>query len=133
MNFGAYKKQMQQSMVMKPSLYESERVPRQFSDYMNEQNTRFSEICKLYLEGMNLDDVHYMHPEDLINLVPPEHYKHKLLMTIMVRRYIFKDQEEECKNRKLSSREDVYKNDKEIKIECECTACCCSNSDTMKS
>jgi len=83
------------SNVMKPYHQELDRVPRQFSDYMNEQCTRFSEICKIYLEGMTLDDVQYMKPEDFINLVPDEQYRHKLLMTIMVRRYLFRLDESE--------------------------------------
>lgn len=95
------------SGIMKPYQQELDRVPRQFSDYMNEQCTRFSEICKIYLEGMTLDDVQYMKPEDFINLVPDEQYRHKLLMTIMVRRYLFRPIESEtvcCKD----NRGDVY-------------------------
>jgi hypothetical protein len=110
MSYDTNKKQ--QSMVFKPSQYESERVPFQFSNYINEQSTRFGEICKLYLDGMNMDDVRYMRPEDLINLVPSKQYRHKLLMTIMVRRYIFRDtdDEEELNNkiRNPVGRTDVF-------------------------
>lgn len=85
MSFNSYKSR---SAIINPVKHELDRVPRQFSDYMNEKSTRFSEICKLYLEGMTVDDVEFMKPEDLINIVPPEQYKHKLLMSIMVRRYL---------------------------------------------
>jgi len=87
MNYRAYK---QDSMVMKPHHHELDRVPRQVSDFMNEQCNRFSEICKIYLEGMTIDDLCFMRPEDFINLVPDDQYRHKLLMTIMVRRYLFR-------------------------------------------
>ena len=75
--------------IIHPNRCEIERVPRQFCDFMAEQCTRFDEICCIYLEGMTLDDVQFMRPKDFINLVPDVQYRHKLLMTIMVRRYIF--------------------------------------------
>ena len=61
----------------------------QFSDFINMQNNRFTDICKIYLDGLNVDDIKYLKPEDFINLVPKNYHKHKLLMTIMVRRYIY--------------------------------------------
>ncbi len=85
------------SMVFKPYQQELDKPPRQFSDYMTEENNRFCEICKLYLDGMSLDDIKYLKPEDFINLVPPDHFKHRLLMTIMVRRYLFRhDAHDHC-------------------------------------
>jgi len=95
MSFNAYKQRAARSMVLRPIHHELDRVPRQFSDYMNEHDkcNRFSEICRMYLEGMTLDDIQYMKPDDLINLVPHEHYRHKLLMTILVRRYLYRPDE----------------------------------------
>lgn len=91
MTFNAFKKSQQnENTITRAVQRELDRVPKQLSDYMNEQCNRFSEICKLYLEGMTLDDVKFMKPEDLINIVPQEQYKHKLLMSIMVRRYLYR-------------------------------------------
>ena len=118
--------------IIKPYQQELDRVPRQFSDFMNEQCTRFSEICKIYLEGMTLDDVQYMKPEDFINLVPDGQYRHKLLMTVMVRRYLYRTEESEticCKDNSGDIYDDVVSsssssslcNDK--KSETLCYAC----------
>lgn len=90
MNFNSHKHRVAQPTVMKQVQQDLDRVPGQFSDYMNNQCTRFSEICKIYLEGMAVDDIRYMKPEDFINLVPEHQYRHKLLMTIMVRRYLYR-------------------------------------------
>lgn len=68
-------------------------VPNQFCDYMRTVNTRFNEICDLYLVGLSMDDVRYLTPMDLINLVPQTQYRHKLLMTIMVKRYLYREDE----------------------------------------
>src|ERR1043166_1872612 len=76
--------------VIKPFQQEIERVPERFCDYMNEENSRFNEICRIYLGALSIDDVRYLEPEDLINLVPHHQYEHKLLMTIMVRRYLYR-------------------------------------------
>lgn len=122
MSFRSYKQMTNDPLVLKPYQHELDRVPRQFSDYMNEQCTRFSEICKIYLEGMTLDDVCYMKPDDFINLVPREQYRHKLLMMIMVRRYLFRPHESEtiyCRDKNCdmyddstsSSYYDSHKND----------------------
>jgi hypothetical protein len=92
-NFTAHKQRVVRPAVFKPFQQEIDRVPRQFCDYMNEENCRFSEICKLYLEGLSMDDVRFLKPEDLITLVPRDHYKHRLLMTIMVRRYLYRPEE----------------------------------------
>jgi len=64
-------------------------VPNQVRDYMRGVNTRFNEICDVYLTGLSIDDLKFLSPEDMINLVPSEQYNHKLLMTIMTRRYIY--------------------------------------------
>lgn len=120
MSFNSYKHMASNPVVMKPYQHELDRVPRQFSDYMNEQCTRFSEICKIYLEGMTLDDVRFMKPKDFINLVPDDQYRHKLLMTIMVRRYLFRPDEGEtvyCRDKRCDvyddtiSSSDYYHND----------------------
>lgn len=71
----------------------SHTVPNQVCDYMRTVNTRFNEICDLYLKGLSIDDLKYLEPHDLINLVPSEQYSHKLLMTIMVRRYVYPNNE----------------------------------------
>ncbi len=65
-------------------------VPNQLCDYMCSANTRFTEICKLYLRGLSFDDLKYIHEQDLIQIVPDNQYNHKLLMTILVRRYLNK-------------------------------------------
>ena len=58
--------------------------------HMNRVNTRFNQICSIYLPILTMDDVKYLEPTDLINMVPPKMYEHKLLMTIMVRRYLYR-------------------------------------------
>lgn len=75
--------------VIKADQYKAERLPCQVSDYMEQYGTRFSEICKIYLEGMTIEDIKFLKEEDLINLVPSQNIKHKLLMIILVRRYLF--------------------------------------------
>ena len=107
-NFNAHKQKVVRSMVLKPYQNELDKAPRQFIDYMNEENNRFCEICRLYLDGLSMDDIQYLKPEDLIALVPREHYKHKLLMTIMVRRYLYRPDVEEtvyCKSNKTDTYE----------------------------
>ncbi|VBB18535.1 hypothetical protein YASMINEVIRUS_998 [Yasminevirus sp. GU-2018] len=134
MSFSSYKQRMARPVVMKPIQQELDRVPRQFSDFMNEQSNRFSEICKVYLEGMTVDDVRYMKPEDFINLVPVEHHRHKLLMTIMVRRYLYRPDESEavyCKPEKCDTFTDSDSTDTPCdKNEYACDKCShvCSNS-----
>ena len=56
---------------------------------MNSVSGRFSDICHLYLDGLSMDDVKYLKPDDLIAIVPEHQHNHKLLMTIMVRRYLY--------------------------------------------
>ena len=68
-----------------------DKLPGQFCDYMKSVNTRFTDICTKYLTGLTMDDIKYLKPEDFICLVPSEKYSEKLLMTIMVRKYIFCD------------------------------------------
>jgi hypothetical protein len=93
MDYSANKRQFARPVIMRPIQQELEKAPRQFNDYMDAQCTRFNEICRLYLDGLTLDDVRYMKPEDLINLVPKTQYRHRLLMTIMVRRYLYRPAE----------------------------------------
>ena len=93
-------------------------VPNQVCDYMRSVNTRFNEICDLYLKGLSIDDLRYLCPEDLINLVPPEQYSHKLLMTIMVRRYLYPNS-----NKKDCDNDDDDEKDKES-CDGKCTEKC---------
>lgn len=76
--------------IKKPIHQELDKAPRQFNDYMNSINGRFSEICRIYLDGLSMDDIKYLSPDDLIAIVPDSQYNHKLLMTIMVRRYLYR-------------------------------------------
>jgi len=76
--------------VIRPLQQELDRVPGRFCDYMDEENNRFNDICKVYLSALSMDDIKYLKPEDLINIVPQNHYEHRLLMTIMVRRYLYR-------------------------------------------
>lgn len=69
----------------------SSTLPEQFTDYMRGTDTRFCEISEIYLKDLTLCDLKYLHPKDLINIVPENQYSHKLLMSIMVRRYLFRD------------------------------------------
>ena len=78
------------SCITKPSKIDITIMPDQFADFIAEKNNRFSEICRIYLQGLTIDDLKYMEPEDLINTVPPDHYKQRLLMSILVRRYLYK-------------------------------------------
>lgn len=71
-------------------------VPNQLCEFIELEHNRFSEICKLYLQGLSIDDIAYLEPQDLINIVPESQYKHKLLMTILVRRYIYKSKCKTC-------------------------------------
>jgi hypothetical protein len=86
------------SCISKPSKPDITIMPDQFSDFIAENNCRFTEICRIYLHGLTIDDLKYMKPEDLINTVPPEHYKHRLLMSILVRRYLYKCFNNTCSN-----------------------------------
>ena len=89
-NFSLHKQMKVKPTVMKPIHHELNQVPERFCDYMNRENSRFNDICSLYLGAMSIDDIRFLKPEDLINLVPENHYEHKLLMTIMVRRYLYR-------------------------------------------
>lgn len=94
-NFSYHKNQNGRSisMVSKPYQHEINKAPRQFCDYMNGVDNRFSEIARLYLDGMSMDDVRHLRADDFISLVPKDQYRHKMLMTIMVRRYLYKHDE----------------------------------------
>lgn len=87
-------------------------VPNQVRDYMRGVNTRFNEICDIYLTGLSIDDLKYLCPYDLINLVPPEQYNHKLLMTIMTKRYIYPQSSDEqppgCSNHTDDEQDDSH-------------------------
>lgn len=85
------KRKNTKSAICRPSQQEINDVPNQFCDYIASVSNRFEDICNLYLKGLSMDDVRYLQPQDFINLVPQEQYKHKLLMTILVRRYLFRD------------------------------------------
>ena len=123
-NFSAHKQRVSKPTVMSSLCHEMDRVPGQFCDYMKEVNCRFSEVCNIYLDGLSMDDVKYLKPEDLIALVPKEHYKHRLLMTIMVRRYLcrpdecesvcFRDSESESSSKRTCAKQ---------KIEYTCNNC----------
>ena len=91
-------KASKQHTIKPQTQYEPDNNPLHFLDYVRQQNTRFCEICKIYLDGLSMDDIKYMRPDDLINLVPPEQFRHKLLMTILVRRYIFNDLDNQSDN-----------------------------------
>lgn len=97
------------SNVFSHQVYQIDEPPNQLCDYICSCNfgTRFDEICNIYLKGLSMEDVKYMCPEDLINLVPADHYRHKLLMTILVRRYLCR-----C---------------------CEFESCCCDKNSTDSS
>jgi len=90
-------------------------VPNQVRDYMRGVNTRFNEICDIYLTGLSIDDLKYLCPTDLIKLVPHEQYNHKLLMTIMVRRYIYPNscdkRKKDCSNK--TDKEPIYEDEDE--------------------
>jgi hypothetical protein len=90
-NFNAHKSQIKKSIHQ-----ELDKAPRQFNDYMNSINGRFSEICRIYLDGLSMDDIKYLSPDDLIAIVPQNQYNHKLLMTIMVRRYLYRTDINDC-------------------------------------
>lgn len=92
MSYLKTKSKPQRSTISKSYHQEIKEVPNQLCDYISSCNgNRFEEICNIYLKGLSLDDVKYLKPEDLIDIVPPEQHKHKLLMTVLVRRYIFND------------------------------------------
>ena len=76
--------------VYRPYQHELGKVPGQFNDYINGVSNRFCEICNLYLDGLSMDDICYLRPEDLIDLIPRDQHRHRLLMTIMVRRYLYR-------------------------------------------
>jgi len=64
--------------------------PGALSEYLAQENNRFVELC-IYFDGLCIDDIKYLKPHDLINLVPFERYRHRLLMTVLVRRYLFRE------------------------------------------
>lgn len=94
MNYHGNKQKMKSNVFPSQQYYLND-APNQFCDYMKciSTGTRFDEICELYLKGLSMEDVKYLTPDDLICLVPQDHYKHKLLMTIMVRRYLYRNED----------------------------------------
>lgn len=96
MSFRSFRHKKPTATISRPEEREKDRVPNGFCEYMECTNNRFTEICKLYLKELSIDDVKFLEPEDLINIVPPDQYEHKLLMTIMVRRYLFRRCECPC-------------------------------------
>lgn len=104
-------------------------APDQFCDYVALcSGNRFEEICNLYLKGMTMDDVKYMKAEDLIDLVPPEQYNHKLLMSILVRRYIFNldcpNEPPCCETEKTDSYENKCSNCDHVCANAKCSHSC---------
>lgn len=77
------------SSVIKKSHADTLKLPDQLSEYMQGSETRFEEICRIYLDGLTLDDLQFLNPDDLICLVPQEQHQHKLLMTIFAKRYLY--------------------------------------------
>lgn len=102
MSYSKYK--YNESCICNPDHKNIEKSPDQFCDYMSCISNRFTEICNIYLDGLCLDDVCHLKPEDFINLVPENQYRHKLLMTIMVRRYLCNSENLHkcCQNKKSS-------------------------------
>lgn len=95
-NYQRYKHAKLRSNLIPRSDADTSRLLDQVADYIRQADTRFDEVAHMYLEGLTISDLQYMHPEDLINVVPPEHYSHRLLMSILVRRYLFRDDDEDC-------------------------------------
>jgi hypothetical protein len=89
-NYNRYKQSNLNPAVIRGSQSDSLRLPEQFTDYMKGADTRFDEVCELYLRCLTIDDLRYLKPDDLINLIPQNQHKHKLLMTIMVRKYLYR-------------------------------------------
>lgn len=90
-----YKQSKLRSNLIPRSDAEAARLPEQVADYISRADTRFDEVAHLYLDGMTINDLQFMQPEDLINVVPPAQYRHKLLMSILVRRYLFRDDDDD--------------------------------------
>lgn len=126
-NYSTHKQQVRKPGVSKQIQQELDKAPRQFNDYMNSINGRFSEICNIYLDGLSMDDVKYLKPDDFIELVPENQHKHKLLMTIMVRRYLYRSDNSDtvyCKPEKPDSYENVKPNsDDETSVSSNATSC----------
>ena len=66
------------------------KTPSALSEYLAQENNRFTELS-MYVDGISIDDLQYLKPKDLINLVPKEKHKHKLLMSVLVRRYLYRE------------------------------------------
>ena len=77
------------SSVITRSHADSMKLPDQLSEFMMGSDTRFEEICGIYLDGLTMNDLKYLTADDLICIVPPEQYKHKLLMTVFAKRYLY--------------------------------------------
>jgi hypothetical protein len=127
-NFSLHKQMKVKPTVMKPIHLELNQVPERFCDYMNRENSRFSEICSLYLGAMSMDDIKFLKPEDFINLVPHNHYEHKLLMTIMVRRYLFKFNDCDDASIKDNASSDDASLNSRVEYVCDKCAHSCRNS-----
>lgn len=81
--------------VIKPTVFSSSqtdasRLPDQVSDFMLSVDTRFNDL-RIYLDGLTFDDLRFLQPEDIISLVPASQHGHKLLMTVLARRYLYRD------------------------------------------
>lgn len=110
MSYHGYKHTKLRSNLIPRSDTEASRLPEQVADFISQADTRFDEVARLYLEGLTITDLQFMQPEDLINIVPPEQYRHRLLMSILVRRYLFRDDDEDCVPDFLKSPKDVVNN-----------------------
>jgi len=78
------------SCVKSYSSHETVKPPNPLSEYLAQENNRFAELY-IYFDGLCIDDVKYLKPHDLISIVPYDRYRHRLLMTIFVRRYLFRE------------------------------------------
>ena len=96
---------VRKSVIQPKGDNEINKLPNQVCDYLKslEVGTRFDCICDLYLQGLTIDDLQYLKPEDLICLVPQEQHQHKLLMTILVTKYIYKSDTDDDSSQFCSS------------------------------
>ena len=88
------KKSITNSNLVSRFSADAQRLPEQVADYICLADSRFDEVAKLYLEGLTISDLQFMQPEDLICVVPPDQHRHKLLMSILARRYLFRDDDD---------------------------------------
>lgn len=51
-------------------------------------DNRFDKIIQTYLSKLKNDDLNYLSQNDLIELVPIDKHEDRLLMTVLVKRYL---------------------------------------------